>query len=122
MAEVTSPIITDTTGQDIKTAINALAGAISPSVETYVMSATVTLFKFGRLVIMELKNWLTVGSLTIPERFRPSNYFYFCAEERKSDNTALGVQRFVVNIDGTCNTYDYQSTSKVIGTFMWFTN
>lgn len=31
MADVTSPIITDDTGQDIKTAINALANAISPA-------------------------------------------------------------------------------------------
>ncbi len=31
MATVTSPIITDDTGQDIKTAINALANAISPA-------------------------------------------------------------------------------------------
>lgn len=31
MATVTSPIITDATGQDIKTAINSLAGAISPA-------------------------------------------------------------------------------------------
>ena len=120
--EVDEPIVLDSTGQAINTMLQSLVGAISPSVETYDMGATVTLFKFGRLVIMELKNWLTVGDLTIPERFRPANTFYFCAEERKSDNINLGVQRFVINTDGTCNTYDYQSTSKVIGTFMWFTN
>lgn len=115
-------VIKDTTGQSIVSAISGLGSAISPNVETYNMGATVTLFKFGRLVIMELKNWLTVGDLTIPERFRPANIFYFCAEERKSDNTNLGIQRFVVNPNGTCETYDYQSSSKVIGSFTWFTS
>lgn len=42
MAEVTSPIITDDTGQDIKTAINALANAISPAAANVTFNNTGT--------------------------------------------------------------------------------
>lgn len=42
MATVTSPIITDDTGQDIKTAINALANAISPAASNVTFDNTGT--------------------------------------------------------------------------------
>ena len=42
MADVTSPIITDDTGQEIKSAINALAGAISPAASNVTFNNTGT--------------------------------------------------------------------------------
>ena len=42
MAEVTTPIITDTTGQSIASAINSLAGAISPAASNVTFDNTGT--------------------------------------------------------------------------------